>query len=95
MTFFAKFLERLRSTTAGDGSLLDNSMIVYGAGMADSNSHWSSDLPVLLAGGAAVTGGRHTKYPENTPLSNLHLSLLDRMAVPIESLGDSTGRLPI
>ncbi len=94
MTFFAKFLERLRSTTAGDGSLLDNSMIVYGAGMADSNSHWSSDLPVLLAGGAAVTGGRHTKYPENTPLSNLHLSLLDRMAVPIESLGDSTGRLP-
>jgi hypothetical protein len=95
MTFFAKFLERLRSTTAGDGSLLDNSMIVYGAGMADSNSHWSSDLPVLLAGGAAVTGGRHTKYPENTRLSNLHLSLLDRMAVPIESLGDSTGRLPI
>jgi hypothetical protein len=61
--------------------------------MADSNSHYSGNLPILLAGGAAGTGGRHTQYPEDTPLPNLHLSLLDKMGVPIESLGDSTGRL--
>jgi hypothetical protein len=98
VTFFAEFLERLRSTPAGDGSLLDNSMIVYGAGMADSNSHYSRDLPILLAGGAAGSagmGGRHSQYPENTPLSNLHLTLLDKMGAGVESLGDSTGRLPV
>jgi hypothetical protein len=98
MTFFAEFLERLRSTPDIDGSLLDNSMIVYGAGMADSNSHYSRDLPVLLAGGAAGgagQGGRHSRYPENTPLTNLHLTLLDELGVGVESLGDSTGRLPI
>jgi len=98
MTFFAEFLERLRSTPDVDGSLLDTSMIVYGAGMADSNSHYSAELPILLAGGAVGNsniGGRHSQYPENTPLTNLHLTLLDNMGVPIESLGDSTGRLPI
>ena len=98
MTFFAEFLERLRSTPDIDGSLLDNSMIVYGAGMADSNSHYSRDLPVLLAGGAAGSagqGGRHSRYPENTPLTNLHLTLLDELGAGVESLGDSTGRLPI
>ena len=95
MTFFAEFLQRLRSTPDGDGNLLDNSMIVYGAGMADSNSHYSSDLPILLAGGGAGTGGRHIQYTEKTPLSNLHLSLLDRMGAPVESLGDSTAPLPL
>ena len=95
MTFFAEFLERLRSTPDGDGSLLDSSMIVYGAGMADSNSHYSKDLPILLAGGALGGGDRHSQYPEHTPLTNLHLSLLDKMGVTIDSLGDSTGRLPI
>ena len=95
MTFFAEFLQRLRSTPDGDGSLLDSSMIVYGAGMADSNSHYSGDLPILLVGGAAGTGGYHMQHPEKTPLANLHLSLLDQMGVPIESLGDSTGRLPL
>ena len=79
----------------GDGTLLDNSMIICGAGMADSNLHYSGNLPILLAGGAAGTGWRHTQYPEDTPLANLHLSLLDRMGVPIESLGDATGRLPL
>jgi len=100
MTFFAEFLERLRTTPDGDGSLLDSSMIIYGAGMADSNSHYSGELPILLAGAGAVQGmtglgGRHSQYPEDTPLSNLHLTLLDRMGVPIESLGDSTGRLAL
>jgi hypothetical protein len=73
-------------------------MIVYGAGMADSNTHYSRDLPILLAGSAAGSvgpGGRHSRYPENTPLTNLHLTLLDELGVGIESLGDSTGRLRI
>lgn len=92
---FSEFLERLRTTPDGDGTLLDHSMIVYGAGMGDSNSHASENLPILLAGGAAGTGGRHIKYPEDTPLANLHLSLLDRMGVPVESLGHATGKLPL
>ncbi len=92
---FTEFVQRLSSTPDGDGTLLDNSMIIYGAGMADSNAHYSGDLPILLAGGAAGTGGRHVQYDDNTPLANLHLSLLDKMGVPIESLGDSTGRLPL
>lgn len=92
---FAEFIERLRSTPDGDGSLLDHSMIVYGAGMGDSNTHASQNLPILLAGGGAGTGGRHTRYPEDTPLANLHLSLLDKMGVPLDALGHSTGRLPL
>jgi hypothetical protein len=92
---FSAFLERLRETPDGDGSLLDHSMIVYGAGMGDSNSHASKKLPILLAGGGVGSGGRHTMYPEDTPLANLHLSLLDKMGVPIDTLGHSTGRLPL
>ena len=63
--------------------------------MADSNAHYSGNLPILLAGGAAGTGGRHVRYAEDTPLANLHLSLLDKMGVPVESLGHATGRLPL
>ena len=96
VTIFAEFLERMRSTSDGNDSLLDNSTIIYGAGMADSNSHYSRDLPILLAGSSAVgKGGYHMQYPENTPLTNLHLSLLDKINIPIDSLGDSTGRLPL
>ena len=92
---FSAFVDRLKNTEDGDGTLLDNSMIIYGAGMADSNAHGSEDLPILLAGGGAGTGGRHVRYDENTPLANLHLSLLDRLGVPLERLGHSTGRLPL
>ncbi len=92
---FSDFLERLRSTPDGDGSLLDHAMIIYGAGMGDSNSHTSENLPILLAGGGAGAGGRHVRYPDETPMANLHLSLLDKMGVPVESLGHSTGRLPL
>jgi hypothetical protein len=92
---FSEFLTRLRTTSDGDGTLLDHSMIVYGAGMADSNTHGSENLPILLAGRGAGTGGRHVQYPGETPLANLHLSLLDKMGVPVESLGHATGRLPL
>ena len=92
---FAGFLERLRQTPDGDGSLLDHAMIVYGAGMADSNAHASDNLPVLLAGGGAGAGGRHVRHPADTPLANLHLTLLDRLGVPVESLGHATGPLPL
>ena len=92
---FSGFLERLRTTPDGDGSLLDHLMIVYGAGMSDSNSHGSKNLPILLAGGGAGTAGRHIRYPEDMPLANLHLSLLDKMGIPVETLGHSTGRLAL
>ena len=92
---FAEFIDRLRSTPDGDGSLLDHSMIIYGAGMGDSNTHASQNLPILLAGGGAGAGGRHVRYGEETPLANLHLSLLDKMGVPIDTLGHSTGRLAL
>ena len=77
----------MRSTSDGHDSLLDNSTIIYGAGMADSNSHYSRGLPILLAGSAVGKGGYHMQYPENTPLTNLHLSLLDKINIPIDSLG--------
>jgi hypothetical protein len=93
MTLFAEYLEKLRNTPDGDGSLLDHLIVVYGAGMSDSNSHSPEDLPVLLLGGGGGTlrGGRHLIYPSRTPLANLHLSLLDKMGASIDRLGDSTG----
>ncbi len=95
-TLFAYYVEKLRSTPDGDGSLLDHLLIVYGAGMADSNQHATANLPLLLVGGGIgrEPGGRHLKYPSGTPLANLHLTLLDRLGVPtVERIGDSTGRL--
>ena len=92
---FSEFLARLAATPNGDGTLLDHSMIVYGAGMADSNAHASENLPILLAGGGAGTGGRHVRYSPDTPLANLHPSLLDKLGVPVESLGHANGRLPL
>ena len=92
---FSAFVERLANTNDGDGSLLDHSMLVYGAGMGDSNAHASTNLPILLAGGATGSGGRHVQYSKETPLANLHLSLLDKMGVPVDQLGHSTGRLSI
>jgi hypothetical protein len=94
---FADFLRKLRSTADGGGSLLDHSMIVYGAGISDGDTHSHKDLPILLAGGGGgrIKGGRHIVYPKDTALTNLHLTLLDNLGIPIETLGDSTGRLDL
>jgi len=96
-TLLASFLEKLRGTPDGDGSLLDHVMIMYGAGMSDSNAHSPYNLPILLLGGGAgqVKGGRHLVYPERTPLANLHVSLLDKLGVDVDRIGDSTGALPM
>ena len=92
---FTHFLERLRSTTDGDGSLLDRSLVLYGAGLGDSNDHLHYDLPVAVVGGkgASWRGGRHLVYPKDTPMTNLLVSMLDKVGLPAEQFGDSTGRL--
>ena len=94
---FAHFLDRLRSTPDGDGSLLDHSMIVYGSGMSRGNGHSYEDLPILLAGGKAaqISGGRHVRYPRDTPITNLWVTLLDKLGVAGENVGDSNGRLEL
>jgi hypothetical protein len=90
---FAWFLEKLRSTPEGEGNLLDHSMIVYGGGIADGNAHNHDDLPLLLAGhgSGTITQGRIITAPDGTPTTNLYLSLLDRMKVKAERIGDSNG----
>jgi hypothetical protein len=91
----AYILERLKSIREGEGTLLDNCMIVYGAGISDGNRHNNENLPILLAGraGGTVDPGRHVRYEQETPMCNLFLSMLDRMGAPAPFLGDSTGRL--
>ena len=97
MELFAHFLQRLKTTPDGDGTLLDHSMIVYGCGISDSDRHTHDNLPVLLAGGGngTIKGDRHVKVPVSTPVTNLYLGLLDRMDVRAERMGDSTGKLEI
>ena len=91
------YLDKLRSTPDGDGSLLDHSLILYGAALSDANLHLYTDLPLLLAGGGGgVKGGVHMKYPKRTPLTNLLVTMLDKVGVPhAENLGDSTGKLDL
>ncbi len=91
---FARFLERLQSTKDGDGSLLDRTTLVYGSAIADGDKHTHEDLPALLIGGG-LPGGRHVVFPKDTPMTNLFLTLLERMDVPLEKLGDSTGKLSL
>jgi len=91
---FAYFLEKLRNTPDGDGSLLDHSLFVYGSGISDGNIHFHLDLPMLLVGGAGqIKGGRHLRYKNDTPISNLYVSVLDKLGVRTEQFGDSTGKL--
>jgi hypothetical protein len=91
---FAGYLEKLRATQDGDGSLLDHVILLYGSGISNSDRHTHGPLPTLLLGGGAGTikGGRHLVYPDDTPLTNLQLTLLDKIGVPAEKLGDSTGQ---
>jgi hypothetical protein len=91
----AYLLKKLTGRQEGDGSLLDHCMIVYGSGNSDGNRHNHDDLPILLAGGGCGTlkAGRHIKYPNETPLANLWLAMLNRMSVSVAMLGDSTGTL--
>jgi hypothetical protein len=94
MKLFADFVRKLGSTPDGDGSLLDHVAIVYGAGMSDSDAHSHTDLPMVLVGGAgSIRGGRHIRCADGTPLTNLHLTLLDKVGVPIDRFGDSTGTI--
>lgn len=95
ISLLAYVLEKLDSIHEGDGTLLDNSMILYGAGISDGDRHNHDNLPILIAGGGGGTikQGKHVRYQPNTPLNNLYLSLLDRMGVRTESLGDSTGKI--
>jgi hypothetical protein len=92
------FLQSLQATEDGDGSLLDQSLILYGGGISDGDQHSHIDLPLILAGGGAgqLKGGRHVRYPTDTPMTNLLLAMLDKAGVvEPEQLGDSTGRLPL
>jgi hypothetical protein len=91
---FAGFIEKLKATPDGDGTLLDHSMIVYGSGLSDGNKHIHEDLPVLIVGGGGdFRRGTHVVYPSETPMTNLYLTVLDRMGVPAEQVGDSTGKI--
>ncbi len=93
VSLFAEFVLKLKKTTDGNGSLLDHSLYLYGSGMGNPNVHDHTNLPTIVAGGAAgkMRGGRHIQYDKPTPLANLHLSLLNKVGVPVESFADSTG----
>ena len=93
VSLFAEFVLKLKKTTDGNGSLLDHSLYLYGSGMGNPNVHDHTNLPTIVAGGAAgkMRGGRHIQYDKPTPLANLHLSLLNKVGVPMESFADSTG----
>ena len=96
VTLFRDFLETLAATPDGDGTLLDQSLVLYGAALSDSNKHLHYDLPLLLAGGSGgqLQGGRHLRYPRDTPMTNLLVSQLDKAGIRLDDgLGDSTGRL--
>jgi hypothetical protein len=92
---FADFLKKLQSTPDGDGNLLDHSVILFGSNMSNSNLHNHFPLPNLIAGSAAgrIKGGRHLRYADHTPMSNLLITMLDRVGVPTDHLGDSTGEM--
>jgi len=95
VSLFADFLGKLQATPDGEGSLLDNTVLLYGSGMGNPSLHDHINLPILVAGGAScgMRGGRHIEYENGTPLANLHMTLLDRVGVQLDSFGDSTGKI--
>jgi hypothetical protein len=94
---FSRYLAQLRATPDGDGNLLDHTTILYGAGISNSQRHSGDNLPLLLVGGGSgrITGGRHLKYANKPPMANLLVTLMDKMDVPIDHVGGSTGKLEI
>jgi len=94
---FSRYLAKLRATPDGDGSLLDHMTILYGSGISNSTRHSGDNLPLLVLGGGAgrLKGGRHLKFANSPPMANLLLTLMDKLDVPVERLGGSTGRLPL
>ena len=97
VSLFSEFVDKLRATPDGDGTLLDHVAIIYGAGMSEGNGHVPENLPILVVGGAngRIAGGRHVKFAKGTPLANFHLSMLDRFGVRIDQHGNSTGPLTL
>ena len=93
----AYFLDKLKSTPDGDGTLLDHSLVLYGSSMSNGNQHDHDPLPVIVAGGASgqMDGGRHMQYAPHTPMSNLLLSVLAKLGIDQQTHGDSTGKLEI
>jgi uncharacterized protein DUF1552 len=90
---FAYLVDKLSKLPDGDGNMLDHTLFLYGTGISDSNTHFHDDLPIALVGGkaAGIRGGRYIRYPKGTPLTNLHVTILQNMGVPVEQIGDSTG----
>jgi hypothetical protein len=95
VSFLAYLAEKMQATPDGDGTLLDHSLLMYGGGMGDGNLHRHTDLPCVLVGslGGGVKGGRHIAYPSGTPMTNLLVTVLDKLGVEIAKIGDSTGPL--
>ena len=95
VSLFAEYLEKLQNTPEGNGSLLDNVLLLYGSGIGNPNVHNHTNLPIILAGGAAggMKGNRHIRYDKPTPLANLHLTLLDKVGVKLDKFGDSNGKI--
>jgi hypothetical protein len=95
ISLFSDFLQRMKATPDGDGSLLDHSIYLYGSGMGNPSLHDHENLPILVVGGAktGLKGGRHIRYEKGTNLANLHLTLLDRVGIHLDSFGDSNGKV--
>lgn len=94
---FRSYLEKLQATSDGDGSLLDHLTILFGCSMSDGNDHLLQNLPIMVAGGSngRLKGGRHVRYPKGTPVSNLYVTLLDTVGIPVNGFGNSTGRVDL
>src|SRR5260370_3625990 len=91
---FAHLVDKLSKTPEGDGTMLDHTIFLYGTGISDSNTHFHDDLPIAVVGGkaAGIKGGRYIRYPKATPLTNLHVTILENMGVSVEAIRDSTGK---
>ena len=97
ISLLARFAEKLRSVPDGDGTLLDHSMVLQGSGLSNSDQHSHIDLPLVLVGGGAgsLKGGRHLRFPKDTPMNNLHLALLEKVGVDVDKFGDSTSTVQL